>query len=218
MALMIKGLSDSPQAIERVWLYRHILQQMNQEEKTHVSSEELAERANLDVALVRRDLMMLKSVSSLARGYEVSAVLETTAQLLGLGIKVHAAVIGVGNLGRAIMSFFCGTDPNLKIVAAFDTQAYLEGKHIHGCVCHHSRDMLKVVKTENIKVGIITAPDNVVQQIVDTLVQGGVKGILNFSHVKPVVPKDVFVEDLSFGAKLEVVTYYARVNSGLVDA
>lgn len=213
MTIDIKGLSDNPEAIERIWLYRHILQQKLANKETHITSEALAGISLVSSSLVRRDLMMLQCMGSLAKGYDIQQIMESTSDLLDLGVPQNAAIIGVGNLGRAIMGFFCGNDPNLKIVAGFDTQTFLSGKKIHGCLCHHIKDLMPVVRQEKITVAIMTAPDKFVQEITDNLCQAGVKGILNFSHVKPLVPEDVFVEDISFGAKLEVVAFFARKNN-----
>lgn len=213
MTTSIKGLSDNPEAIERIWLYRHILQQLLATEEIHITSDGLAGMANESSSIVRRDLMMLQCMGSLSKGYEIVDIMEATSNLLDLGIPQNAAIIGVGNLGRAIMAFFCGNDPNLKIIAGFDTQTFLAGKKIHGCLCHHIKDLAPVIRKEKVTVAIMTAPDKVVQQISDDLCNAGVKGILNFSHVKPVVPDDVYVEDISFGAKLEVVAFFARQNN-----
>lgn len=213
MTTNIKGLSDNPQAIERIWLYRHVLQQLIAAEETNITSDALAGLTNVSSSVVRRDLMMLQCMGSLSKGYEISDIMKATTNLLDLGIPQNAAIIGVGNLGRAIMAFFCGNDPNLKIVAGFDTQTFLAGKKIHGCLCHHIKDLAPIIRQERVTVAIMTAPDKVVQEITDNLCNSGVKGILNFSHVKPVVPDDVYVEDISFGAKLEVVAFFARQNN-----
>lgn len=213
MLEMITKLAESPKTIERICVYRQLLQQQQAQNKTHIFSHDLADLAKVSPSQVRRDLMLLKCVGSPSKGYEVSGLLEHISSLLSQSQVQKAAIVGVGNLGRAIMSFFYGRDPNLKIIAGFDSEDHLSGRVIHGCRCHNVKDLEKVIKEEQITVAIVTVPDSVSQEVIDKLVSAGIKGILNFTHVRANVPDSVFISDVSFSAQLEVVAFYAKLKS-----
>ena len=213
MLEMIEKLAESPKTIERICIYRQLLQQQQSLSKTHIFSHDLADLAKVSPSQVRRDLMLLKCVGSPSKGYEVAALLEQISEALSQNTVQNAAIVGVGNLGRAIMSFFYGRDPNLRLIAGFDCENHISGRVIHGCRCYDTKEMDQIIESENISVAIITVPDSVAQDVIDKLVAAGVTGILNFTHVRATVPEHVFISDVSFSAQLEVVAFYAQLRS-----
>jgi redox-sensing transcriptional repressor len=210
MKKTINKAPESQKTIERICLYRQILMQQLAQKKTNLFSHELARLARVSPSQIRRDLMSLECAGSPNYGYDIAQLLEQISDLLRSSEAQNAAIVGVGNLGRAIMSFFYGKDPKLKIVSGFDVDDHLTDRVIHGCECHHINDIEKVVKEKNISVGIITVPESSAQDMIDRLCSVGVTGILNFAQIKARVPDGVFIEDVSLSIKLDVVAYYAK--------
>ncbi len=144
------------------------------------------------------------------RGYEVPELIDSIGQFLDAPKGQGAALVGVGNLGRAILAYFAGRRPHLSITAAFDSDPYKAGRVIHGCHCYGLEDVTKVIKERDIRVGIITVPAGVAQGVAESLVAAGVRGMLNFAPVRLRVPPHTYVEDIDMTMSLEKVAYFAR--------
>ena len=122
----------------------------------------------------------------------------------------NVALIGVGNLGRAIMRYLNKKNSNLKIVAAFDINPDKINKELGGVNCHHSDELSEVLKKENITIGIICVPAEQALQVADSLVKSGVKGILNFTTATLNFGDDVFLEEYDMITSLEKVAYFSK--------
>jgi len=176
-------------------------------------SHQLAHLAGVTPAQVRRDLMAIGYSGTTKRGYEVPEMVESIGQFLDASHGQGVALVGVGNLGRAILAYFAGRRPNLAIVAAFDNDPYKVNRVIHGCHCHGLDDVSRVVREQDIKVAILTVPASVAQAVADSLVSAGVRGILNFAPTRLRVPPHTYVEDIDMTMSLEKVAFFARKGS-----
>jgi redox-sensing transcriptional repressor len=166
--------------------------------------------AGCTAAQVRRDLMAVGYSGSPTHGYEVGRLLESLREFLDAPGGQGVALVGVGNLGKAILSYFSGRRPNLRIVAAFDRDPYKANRHIHGCRCYSMESLPEVSQGQRIRLAIITVPAPAAQDVADALVQAGIRGILNFAPVRLRVPAHVHVEDIDMTVSLEKVAYFAR--------
>ncbi len=191
-------------------LYRRVLHQLGIEKVINVYSHELARLAGVTAAQVRRDIMAVGYSGSPSKGYDVEELMESIGRFLDGPEDEKVALVGVGNLGRAIMAYFGGRRPNLSIGAAFDIDPEKARRVIHGCRCYSMADLEDVVAKEGIRVGVITVPAVEAQAVCDRLVRAGVYGILNFAPVALRVPDGVFVELIDMAMSLEKVTYFAR--------
>jgi redox-sensing transcriptional repressor len=194
-------------------LYRRLLSQLEAEGARAVYSHELARMAGGTAAQVRRDLMAVGSFGSPKRGYDVKELITHIGEFLDAPGGEGAALIGVGNLGRAIMAYFAGRRPKLAIVAAFDNDPSKVNRVIHGCRSYPTGEMGGVIARECIRVGIITVPAADAQGTADALVAAGVKGILNFAPVRLRTPAGIYVEDIDMTMSLEKVAFFARRHS-----
>lgn len=200
----------SDKTIGRLSLYRRLLNRLLTEGKRNVYSHELARMAGGTAAQVRRDLMSVGYSGSPTRGYDVRQLADSIGSFLDAPTPQGAALVGIGNLGRALMAYFAGRRPRLSIVAAFDSDPAKANRVIHGCRCYAVEDMARVVKELGIKVAVITVPAAQAQAVADTLVEAGVKGILNFAPVPLTAGPGVYVEDIDMTMSLEKVAYFAR--------
>ena len=201
---MAKRLNKS---VERLIIYKRLLKKLISDQTFNVYSHQLAEMAGNSAAQVRRDLMQIGYEGSPRKGYEVEALLEKIQQALRHDVKQKIALVGIGNLGRAILAYFSYQQPNLEIVAAFDVDENKTERVISGCRCHHLSRLSEIVKAENITLGIITVPAEQAQQIATDFVQVGVKGILNFAPVPVNVPDEIFIDELDITTKLEKLAF-----------
>jgi redox-sensing transcriptional repressor len=200
----------SEKLIGRLSLYRRLLAQLKARGESHVFSHQLAGLIGGTAAQVRRDIMDIGFAGSPARGYEIDGLIRAIGRMLDGGRREAVVLVGIGNLGRAIMAFFESRRPNLAIVAAFDAKAEKAGRVIHGCRCYTAEEMADVIAREQVRVGIIAVPASQAQAVADALVRAGVRGILNFAPVPLRVPGDVYVEEMDMTMSLEKVAYFAR--------
>jgi redox-sensing transcriptional repressor len=203
----------SEKTIGRLSLYRRLLSKFQSQNIKHVYSHELASIAHGTATQVRRDLMMIAFSGSPSKGYNVEDLMRQIDCVLDAPEGQKIALVGIGNLGRAIISYFAGRRPNLSIVAAFDKDPHKIDRLIHGCPCYPHEKISEVVKSQRISMAIITVPAEEAQTVADTLVHSGVQGILNFAPVPLRVPSQVYIEDIDVTMLLEKVAYFARTSA-----
>jgi redox-sensing transcriptional repressor len=196
--------------IGRLSLYRRILGRLLTERRSHLHSHDLASLSGSTAAQVRRDLMTIGYSGSPARGYDVQGLIRLIDEMLDGPEVMPIGLVGVGNLGRAVLTYFSGRRPNLKIVAAFDDDPDKVGRLVGGCPVHRVSEVERVVREERIRIGVVAVPAEVAQKVADLLVAGGVRGILNFAPVALRVPRNVHVEDQDLTMSMDKVAYYAR--------
>lgn len=199
--------------IARLSLYRRLLQQMQSAEGIDaVFSHQIANRAGVTPAQVRRDLTFVSGYGSPTRGYDVNELTEAIELVITGASIQRVALVGVGNLGRAILAFFRDRRPKLTITAAFDRDPEKTNRVIYGCRCYGMEELGRVVAEQDIVVGVVAVPAEQAQAVADELVLAGVSGILNFAPAPLKAPEGVYVEDLDMTVSLEKVVYFARQN------
>lgn len=196
--------------VGRLSLYRRLLGGLMANGVRNVYSHELAKMAGVTAAQVRRDMMAVGYSGSPTRGYDVRALADSIGDFLDAPEGQGVALVGIGNLGRAIMAYFTGRRPRLSIIAAFDNDPAKINRVIHGCRCYSLGELAEVIRANKISLAIVTVPSGEAQGVADALVRAGVTGILNFAPVPIRVPPGVYVEDIDMTMTLEKVAYFAR--------
>jgi redox-sensing transcriptional repressor len=196
--------------IGRLTLYWRILRDLGTDNDGHIFSHYIAAKARVTPAQVRRDLMVLGYSGTPAHGYNIRKLREHIEAFVYPSNEQRAAIAGVGNIGRALLKFFNGRRPNLKIVASFETNPEKFGRLMHGCPCHSIDNAESIIREQGITVGIIAVPENEAQFIADVFVSGGVRGILNFARTPLHVPPGVYVEDIDLAMSMDRVSYFSR--------
>ena len=197
----------SPKTIERFSIYRRLLERYEGE---RVASQTLAELAGVTATQVRRDMMALGCMGSSSRGYLAAELRQAIGEYMDDPDGMNIALVGAGELGRSILSYFAGRHKKLRIVAAFDIDPWLTGRKLRGCESFSAEKMAEVIAEKNIRLAIIAVPPVAAQQVADVLVRAGVKGILNFSPATLNVPDKIFVEHNDITTALEKVAFFAR--------
>lgn len=202
-------MTNSPRCIARLSLYRRLLAEIKEEKTDQVYSHELARRAGVSAAQVRRDIMGLGYSGTPNTGYEVQALINSIAAHIDPPDGQQVALVGVGNLGKALLSYFQGRRAKLRIAAAFDNDPGKTGRVIGGCRCYGMEEIPSVVRKEGITVGIVAVPAAVAQETADLLVRTGITGILNFAPVPIKVQPSIYVEHVDITIRLETVAFFA---------
>jgi redox-sensing transcriptional repressor len=126
----------SDKTIGRLSLYRRAVDKLLADGRTHVYSHDIASVCGVTSAQVRRDLMPTGYSGSPKKGYSIPGLIQSIGSVLDDPEEQKVALVGVGNLGRAILAYFTGRRPNLSIVAAFDRDPNKVNRVIHGCRCY----------------------------------------------------------------------------------
>jgi redox-sensing transcriptional repressor len=203
----------SEKKIERIINYRRVLIRLDKQMGiTHVYSHQLANSSGASPAQVRRDLMEIGYSGSPAHGYEINGLLEGISKFIDPEKKEGIALIGLGNLGRAIIDYFNGQSSKLEIITVFDKNSDKVNRVVAGCRSYHVRDLKEIIVEKNIKTAVISVPSGEAQKVADVLIDAGVKGILNYAPIILNVPEGVYVENRDMITTLEKVFYFAKNN------
>jgi redox-sensing transcriptional repressor len=196
--------------IERLSEYRRSLYKCLEQGKTRIFSHELADLHNITAVQVRRDIMFVGYSTYQRKGYEVSELIKVISNVVDPPEAMNAAVIGYGNLGKAISSYFIGKRPKLNLVAAFDIDPKKTGLTVNGVQCYSIERIREIVAGKNIQIGILTVPMNSAQEMAKIMVQAGIKGILNFTTVTLNVPENIYLEEFDMITSVEKVAYFVK--------
>lgn len=199
--------------VERLSEYRRTLLDCLKEKKSFIFSHDLAARLHITAVQVRRDLMLIGYSSVLRKGYDVRELVDTIGRIIDSKETLNVAIIGIGNLGRAVAGYFKGKRSKLNLVASFDNDPQKVNKVISGVKCYSYSDIEKLLKELNIKIAILTVPADFAREITEDLVKFGIKGILNFTTVALNVPSEVYLEEYDMITSIEKVAYFVKENT-----
>jgi len=201
--------------VERLSEYRRTLFRCLDEGKTHIFSHELAGMHNITAVQVRRDIMFIGYASRGRKGYNIHELVKVMAGIIDPLDILNLAVVGYGNLGKAISSYLLNKRPMLKLVAAFDIDPKKIGAVNSVVPCYSLERLREVIDNLNISVALLTVPADAAQQMAKALVGSGIKGILNFTTYNINVPYYIYLEEYDMITSLEKVAYFIKVgNSG----
>ncbi len=196
--------------ILRLPLYVRALTQLEEKGIQVVSSHTLGDKLQITPAQIRKDLSYFGRFGKQGRGYRVQFLMSELRSIMGLGREWKAALVGVGRLGRAIVSYPGFTREGFHVVALFDTAPEIIGSKVDSEVVRDMKDLDKVIKQKDIHIGIVSVPELYAQSVVDRLVQCGIKGILNYAPISPQVPKGVWVRNIDPVLELQALTFHLK--------
>jgi redox-sensing transcriptional repressor len=192
--------------IERLSEYRRTLLGCLNEKKIFIFSHDLAARLHITAVQVRRDLMLIGYSSVQRKGYDIKELIDAIGRIIDSEVTLNIAVIGIGNLGRAVAGYFKGKRSKLNLVASFDNDPQKVNRVISGVKCYHHDEMEKIIKELDIRIAIITVPPD------NAKVRFGMTGILNFTTVPLNVPSWVYLEEYDMITSIEKVAYFVKEN------
>lgn len=194
--------------VERLSLYRRTL--LNRVSKEYIYSHELAELLHLTPVQVRRDFMLIEYTGNSGKGYYVKDLINTISKIIDPPETRYAAVVGMGNLGRAISRHLANKRENIKVLASFDIDEEKISRCSAGVRCYHLNDFENIVQQFEITVGIITTPAEAANAIKNLMISSGIKGILNLTSTPLDVPENIHLEEYDIVTSLEKITYFTK--------
>jgi len=196
--------------VERLSEYRRSLLGYLEDGNSYIYSHELAFLLHITAVQVRRDLMLIGYTSVLKKGYDVKELIKTIGIIIDSEMGQNVAVVGIGNLGRAITSYFKGKRSKLNIVASFDSDEQKVNRVISGVKCYPMSEMGEVIKLNRISIAILTVPPAAARGVADEVIKHGIKGILNFTTISLNMPPNVHLEEYDMITSLEKVAYFVK--------
>jgi len=205
-----KDQKVSLHTVERLSAYRRKLEELGLDEVEYIHSHELAALVGVTPAQLRRDLASFGSYGNISRGYDVRRMSRTISQIIGTDRIQNVALVGVGDLGRALLSYRGFEERGFHITAVFDVDPDKVGRVFAGRRCYGLDKLETVLSDLQIRILILTARPEGLQEVVDRGIRAGVRSFLNFVPKSLSVPEDCFVENIDISAKLEKLSFLSR--------
>ncbi|MHC4215241.1 MAG: redox-sensing transcriptional repressor Rex [Planctomycetota bacterium] len=195
------------ETIRRLPIYLRGLMFISEQGQTKVSSKGLAELLGVNSWQIRKDFSHFGEFGTPGVGYKIEVLTDQIKKILKLDDVCQAALVGVGNLGSAVLTYPGFGMYSVRIAAAFDSHPKKVGKTINGIKVEDISNLKSLAKRK-IEVAIIAVPQRAAQEMTDKLVQAGVKGILNFSPCYISTPESVKVITIDIAIDLARLPYY----------
>ena len=199
--------------VRRLSVYTRCLQQLEEDGVKTVSSQELAERFNFNSAQVRKDLAYFGEFGVRGIGYYVAGLKAELQKILGLDREWPVALVGLGNLGSALLHYKGFSKQGFRIVAIFDDDPAKAGTTEEGVPIMPMRDLPKETKARNLQIAIVAVPAESAQAVTEKLIAAGIKAILNFAPGRIRGAKDVRLKNVDLSIELESLSFYLAQGS-----
>lgn len=193
---------------KRLPIYYRYLRFLHDAGKDRISSTELSEAVKVDSATIRRDFSYFGALGKRGYGYDVEDLMNFFSKTLKQDRLTNVALIGVGNLGHALLNYNFHQSNNMRISAAFDINEDIIGTILSGVPVYPMSEMVEQLKVQQIEVVILTVPTEVAQDTANTLAEAGVKGIMNFTPIRISVPNDMRVQNVDLANELQTLIYF----------
>lgn len=193
--------------LRRLPLYYQYLKKVQTEKKSeYISCTQIGNELSILPIQVRKDLEIAEASGKPKLGYSVKGLLENIEDFLGWNNTTDAYIVGVGNLGSALLGYQGFKEYGLNIIAVFDADESKTGKTIHGRMIFPVEKLPEMIKRMGIKIGILTVPAHSAQELTNMMVGAGIRAIWNFSPVKIMVSQGVIVQHENLASSLVVLS------------
>jgi redox-sensing transcriptional repressor len=192
----------------RLPVYQRILAELERAGASTVSSEQLATLARVNAAKVRKDLSLLGSFGTRGSGYEPGFLIAQIDRALGVDANWSVAIVGIGNLGRALTNSAGFASRGCQITSLFDVDPDVVGEEIRGMTVRHMDEIATLRTAERPDIGVIATPGPPAQQVADLLIRAAVTSLLNFAPRVLNVPPGVHVRYVDLSIELQVLGFY----------
>jgi redox-sensing transcriptional repressor len=209
----IEGVKLAPKAVVgRVSLYLRQLETFQRQGHTTISSSQLGEPLSIKNAQVRKDLAFFGQFGHPGIGYRIDDLMAALRRILGIDRDWPLALVGIGNLGRALIRYRGFRSRGFHIVALFDNDPKKIGQVYDGLKVEPIESMRKVLAVNQIHLALLCVPADAAQWVADQMVASGVRGILNFAPLPISVPSRVNVAAVDLSVQLENLAYKSQQN------
>jgi redox-sensing transcriptional repressor len=198
-------------SVGRLSLYLRRLEELLREGTATVSSSQLGESLGVTDAQVRKDLAYLGNLGHPGIGYPTHDLMTAIRRALGIDRDWLVALVGVGNLARALLRYRGFPQRGFRIVAMFDSDPAKIGQQVEGVSIHSMDDLPARIATTGAELGLLTVPSESAQAVADALVAAGVRGILNFTPVVLHLPPEVSLVSVDLTVQLEQLAFLVQM-------
>jgi redox-sensing transcriptional repressor len=199
-------------SVGRLSLYLRCLEGALREGSATVSSGQLGEALGVTDAQVRKDLACLGNLGQPGIGYPAQELIGAIRGALGIDRDWAVALVGVGNLARALLRYRGFAQQGFRIVALFDADATKVGQRLDGLTVHAMEQMPAVIAATRAELGLLTVPMEAAQQVAEALVAAGIRGILNFAPVVLRLPATVSLVSVDLAVQLEQLAFLVQMS------
>jgi len=201
--------------ITRLSIYSRYLESLSQEGVKIIASDKLAQKCGINPAQIRKDLAYFGEFGIRGVGYFVRELLFEIKRILGLNKPWKMALLGIGNLGSALLAHQNFIRQGYEFVAVFDVDPAKVGLRVpSGQIIHHMDDLETVIKEKGVEIGVLAIPAAKAQMAALPLIAAGVKAILNFAPIQLQLPEGMAVENVDFTVKLDHLAYNLTMSEG----
>ena len=198
---------------KRLAIYHRYLRFLHDAGKRRISSTELSDAVKVDSATIRRDFSYFGALGKRGYGYDVEYLLDFFSQQLNHDRLINVALVGVGNLGQALLNYNFHQSNHVRISAAFEVDENMVGKIVSGVPVYSMNDLVEQLRVQQIQVAILTVPQEVAQETANLLVEANVRGILNFTPLRLTAPDHIRVQNVDLTNELQTLIYFLDNNN-----
>lgn len=196
--------------LKRLPLYYRFVSSLKSKGIDRVNSKAISDALQIDSATIRCDFSYFGELGKKGYGYNIDSLLDFFKSELSESDMIKIAIVGVGNLGKALLTYNFSIHDDMTITEAFDVKEDVIGQKIGNVIVKDNDELITTLKKEEIDVVILTTPERVAQKVADELVQAGVKGILNFTPGRINTPSDVQVHQIDLGIELQSLLFFMK--------
>jgi redox-sensing transcriptional repressor len=204
----MKPMKIPDKTVTRLSIYLRCLEELEADGVTSVSSRQLAERFGLNSAQVRKDLAYFGQFGVRGLGYYIAELKHNLERILGLKQDWEVALVGVGNLGSALIAYKGFQARGFKIGMAFDADPAKVGQVVGDVPIVEIAKLVQTVRRKKVKIAVLAVPAPAAQSVADLLVEGGVTAILNFAPAQLTVPEGIKVQNVDLSVLLKTLSYH----------
>lgn len=204
----MKPMKIPEKTVTRLSIYLRCLEELEADGVASVSSRQMADRFGLNSAQVRKDLAYFGQFGVRGLGYYIAELKHNLERILGLKQDWEVALVGVGNLGSALIAYKGFQARGFKIGVAFDTDPARVGQVVGGVQVVETAKLVPTLRKKKVKIAVLAVPAPAAQSVADLLVEAGVTAILNFAPAQITVPEGVKVQNVDLSVLLKTLSYH----------
>ena len=193
--------------LKRLPLYLRLLRKMKEEGEEYASGTVVAKELGLDPIVVRKDLAITGAVGRPRLGFPMDEIISAIEEFLGWSNTTDAILVGVGNLGAALLGYKGIEQHGMRIVAAFDADPKIIGTTVNGKKVLDIKQMPELAKRMHVQIGVMTVTASVAQPVADAMIEGGIRAIWNFTPTSLDVPDYVILQREELASSLAVLSH-----------
>lgn len=207
--VFLKRGKVSNNVIRRLPRYLRKLDELEKNGINRISSGELGQQLGLTPSQIRQDFSCFGEFGQQGYGYNVAALREQIAAILGMDRGYKAILVGVGNIGHALMDNFCFSEWGFHLEAAFEVNPELIGTEFNGVAIHSMDDLIAYLQNNKVDVAVLAVPRDAAIPVTKILTDNGIEAIWNFTNVELTEPNSsTIVENVHFSDSLLSLSYF----------